>query len=92
MDPKHPLRPLTGKLPKGGHESFQMRYYMTLYVKGLQNCRPSKLGPAGYRTRAWRLVYKIGEKRSLEPKISAFFLTANFDGLQLCSPLTYKEV
>ena len=27
---------------------------MTLYVKGLQNCRPSKLGPAGYRTRASR--------------------------------------
>ena len=43
MDPKHPLRASTGKLPKGGHESFQMRYYMTLYVKGLQNCRLSKL-------------------------------------------------
>ena len=54
MDPKHPLRPLTSKLSKGGHESFQMRYYMTLYVKGLQSCRPSKLGPAGYRTRASR--------------------------------------
>ena len=58
MDPKHPLRPLTGKLPKGGHESFQMRYYMTLYVKGLQNCGPSKIAPAGYRTRA-------GQRRSI---------------------------
>ena len=47
MDPKHPLRPLTGKLSKGGHESFQMRYYMTLYVKGLQNCGPSKMPRPG---------------------------------------------
>ena len=81
MHPKHPAKPYSCKLPKGGDESFPMRYYMTLYVKVLQSCRPSKLGPAGYRTRAWRLVYKIGEKRSLEPKISAFFLTANFEGL-----------
>ncbi len=52
MNPKHPLKLLTGKLPKGGHESFQMRYYMTLYVKGLQNWGASKIAPAGYRTRA----------------------------------------
>ena len=62
-----------------------MRYYMTLYVKVLQSCRPSKLGPAGYRTRAWRLVYKIGEKRSLEPKISAFFWPPT---LKACSSAT----
>ena len=54
MHPKQPLKLISSKLPKKGDESFQMRYYMTLYVKGLQNCRPSKLGPAGYRTRASR--------------------------------------
>ena len=30
MHPKHPAKPYSCKLPKGGDESFQMRYYMTL--------------------------------------------------------------
>ena len=28
MHPKHPAKPYSCKLPKGGDESFQMRYYM----------------------------------------------------------------
>ena len=49
---------------------------MTLYLKGLQNCGPSKSAPAGYRTRASRrpaIAKQKREKSSLEPKMLAFF-------------------
>ena len=71
MYPKHPAKHLTGWLPKRGHQSFPMRYYMTLYLKGLQNCGPSKSAP--YRTRAWRLVYKIAKNVASNPKYQLFF-------------------
>ena len=71
MSPKHPAKPFSGWLPKGEHQSFPMRYYMTLYLKVLQNCGPSKFAPAGYRTRACAITTYI--KCSLEPKMSAFF-------------------
>ena len=36
MYSKHPAKPLTGWLHKVRHYSFPKRYYMTLYLKGLQ--------------------------------------------------------
>ena len=95
MDPKQPLRPLTGKLPKGGHESFQMRYYMTLYVKGLQNCGTSKIAPAGYRTRAaQRPAISIRNSRNMNFRrnLENFFLKILQKMLQFGSPLRYKDL
>ncbi len=69
-----------------------MRYNMTLYVKVEQNCGPSKFALAGYRTRVWRLVYKIAKNVASNPKCQLFFLTANFDGPQFGSPLRYKNL
>ena len=43
MYPKHPAKPLTGWLQIHRNQIFPMRYYMSLYLKGLQNCSPSKL-------------------------------------------------
>ena len=41
--PKSAATPLTDWLQTVGHQSFPMRYYTSLYLKGLQNCGPSKL-------------------------------------------------
>ena len=90
MYPKHPAKPLTGWLPKGGHQSFPMRYYMTLYLKVLQNCGPSKLAIKKKadilcsRLLFSRFYVAIAQARVRYPA------GADFESLQLCSPLGYK--
>jgi hypothetical protein len=43
MYPKRPAKFLVFWPLIGNDQSFPMRYYKTLYLKGLQNCGPSKL-------------------------------------------------
>ena len=89
MYPKHPAKHLTGCLHKVRHQSFPMRHYITLYLKGLQNCRSSKSTPAGYRTRASR---RPSMKDGFSARFFSFFLTGKFDDLQFCSPSRYKDL
>ena len=92
MYPKCPAKPLTGWLQIVIHQSFQMRYYMSLYLKGLQSCRPSKLALKnkadilGSRLRFSQFYVVIAEARVRYPA------GADFEDLQLCSLLTYKDV
>ena len=69
-----------------------MRYYRILYLKGLQNCGPSKLAVKkkadilGSRLLFSRFYVVIAQARVRYPA------GADFEGLQLCSPLTYGNV
>ena len=74
--------------------SFQMSYYSSPQIKGLQSCDLSKFEvqkkglPGSYLNKAESdLLNKI----SFKFKMSDFFQTSNFDKSQFCSPLTYED-
>ena len=83
-------RPWLSSQTTARHQSFQMRYYRSLYLKGLQSCRPSKLAVKknrwhfGFEATFSAILYTYRQARVRYPA------GPNFEGLQFCSPLRYK--
>ena len=95
MYPKRPAKPLTGWLQTVRHQIFPLRYYRTLYLKGLQNCGPSKFvvkrkkltfWVRGYFLRFCIVIAGLQEARVRYPA------RAEFEDLQFCNPLSYKDL
>ena len=89
MYPKRPTKPLTGWFQTVRDQSFPLRYYTTLYLKGLQNCRPSKLAVKkkadilGSRLRFSRFYVVIAEARVRYPEGAVFGRGAALQPLEL---------
>ena len=84
------------KILKAAYQSFQMRYYRYLLLKVLQNCRPSNFDNVCKSSLEPKIVPSFFE---LSIEIACLWATrvrtpdgADFEGLQLCSPLSYKDV
>ena len=94
MYPKSPAKPLTGWLQTVRHQIFPLRYYRTLYLKGLQNCGPSKFAGKRKKLTFWVRGYfftfciVIAGLREARVGCPA---GADFEGHQLCSPLSHKD-
>jgi len=74
------------------HQSFQMKYYRTLYLTGFHSCRPSKLA---VKKKSWYFVFEATFFAILHSNRRGPGLIpgrADFEGLQLCSPLSYSDM
>ena len=94
MYPKSPAKPFTGWLQTVRHQIFPLRYYRTLYLKGLQNCGPSKFAVKRKKLTFWvrgyffAILYSNRRSSGGPGSIPG----RGFEGPQLCSPLVCNNV
>ena len=92
MYPKHPAIRLA---TQGGTSELSNEVLHDLVCQGAAKLQALKVGPGRLSNPGLPKTgdyYTKSRKSSLEPKMSAFFLTANFDSPQFGSPLKYKDL